>query len=68
MPAEIKPTVHFKEYVEAPGSRDQVRRIVASDKLTLSMDSIGVRVRTGDYDDTYPWAVIAKAANVPRAK
>lgn len=74
IPLELRPTVDFAQYVAEPGTRVQTRRIVAREAdperrllaIALTMDPIGIRAKTGDYDVTYPWGVVAQATNVPR--
>ncbi len=65
---QTEPTVDFREYVNEPGSRQLVRRIVQTPKLALTMDAVGIRAKTLTHDCTYPWTTVSCATNVPRAK
>lgn len=59
-------SVWFKEDVTVPGSREYVKRAVASDKLTLTRDSTGVTATsTNGEHHWYPNASIRQATNLP---
>ncbi len=74
------PTVDFREYVNAPWSREQIRRLQQLPPVkegeprrpfppvTLTHDAVGILAKSAENVCIYPWGTVACATNVPRAK